>query len=1701
MAKKYRKKTRGKKQVRGKRANKKLLAIIGASIACVLIGLGGLFLFVEYRSAGRNVSAGDSLFAEERFNEAKKQYGRAVTKEPNNLEYINKLQKSISHITPSTIDEARASYDEYVSTLMHKARYSPSDIDVQLELVNEMYNAAYSTSSNQYWHRLFDSTQLSLDRIHPDDPRRHELLLYRGLSALHNEDVNLTETYDENGNAMFPGENDIKEVLVVDPGNALAWATLAHGRMAIYYRMLNEGRTQQAARNKIFADETMEKALAVAGDSFEVNMTFLREMLLRQNVLLQAYLQNPESVSESELEFASEEVDKTIVALIDSFHVEEDAHRITELVSLLISSGESGKQHAIELLKEIVKVRTTDATRIHMLATLLHDENEFEEAIELANVALDVPQQKTGLLSIEQFVVRPAAVSILIQSAIGLANASESDEEHAGYISQAKEYRSVLADLLSNNERHPSLLHADGLIALSLKEYRKAAGLLEEYIALTPNPRASILRDAAFALEETGARGIAIERLGQAIRESPTTLSNYVIKARLECANSDYLAASQTLSGLSPDAKARPDVSDLLDVIAMNTDDSGIQVTDQILLQLKSIDGFINSSSYDEAMALTESLLEEHPEDWRIYATQSNIYVAQGEIDKGVSVLKESLKLNPESDVLKQRILLLESDSPIDAFVTYIEGQGLEENDRFSLIAINCFELANKKASDAKRYEMLGLVAEANKARELAVQASEKSDEYQELLTQAGGDLSAIYILQFETALNNQDLDEATAALELLRGANYDQMFFDSGKIRLQLAKASIAKRNKEEALHQHEAGIALDLALAMTRESPFDDTGWQLLGSVYSALGMNTEAEDAFEEAYRIDPLNMQNTQLYLMALSKFGNDPQRFLRTARTAKEQFPLVPSFHEMWLEIEAQHGDLGEVINARKRIYQRDADNAVNSLSLALLLVNHNPSFEYIYDENNNKKYSMRAWNQLDSQQRQSEIAELQEEWNNLVTEILDNTVDAQHANARLTHIHASIARDLGQLDRASEIWDAFLSNEVEKETYAESVIAAADFLQKANRVEQAVTLLETSLSNQPDNAEIQAALGSLFFIIGRYEEAVQHLELATTQIDSDAVLSKLIESYVYSGQFAKAEEAIAKLQTSNDVYGRAMLSALISRVKSDQLLAQGDLQNARIELKKYRNSLREAINSNRTNPVPYIHLCKTLLNEYRLTQETALLEEAIQVSDEGEQQEANSEDFAVVRTDVLQADGQIHRAIVRLSSFLSENPEANIVRQRLIEAYLDTEESDKAIQVARGGIDNDPSDPVWYQRLGDLHIRSQDDVTSAVKMYLEAIQRDPTVSKLLRLNEVTRTDQILPNRQILVMTQGVLSRSHPIIGSIEAKALNNLDRRRDALLAMTKSWHAFQSAIQNGWITPNANANWFLDLAELFRDNPEEGETFFLSLNESPTMHEQVGLATYYHAIGDEYKEKAIQILREIVPQVAIGSSERARALMLLGGFLVELKRYEESREVFAQLSEEEDSPLVLNNLAYVVGVYLDQPDKGIKIAKEAAKAAPRVTSIIDTVAKLHLMLNEHQKAAETYEYLLQVDPAHTGAMTNLAIIYADELQDFDRAIVYAERARSQNPRSPEVLDALGWSYYRAGREAKGEEFLQLSIKRGDTVGAYLHIAQVLMDKGKYEKALGELRIAEELAQDRHSRKSIEALKDDIRKKQSESGS
>jgi tetratricopeptide (TPR) repeat protein len=662
------------------------------------------------------------------------------------------------------------------------------------------------------------------------------------------------------------------------------------------------------------------------------------------------------------------------------------------------------------------------------------------------------------------------------------------------------------------------------------------------------------------------------------------------------------------------------------------------------------------------------------------------------------------------------------------------------------------------------------------------------------------------------------------------------------------------------------------------------------------------------------------------------------------------------------------------------------------------------------------------------------------------------------------------------------------------------VIAAANFLHQSSRTQQAVQLLENARESQSNLYEIDAVLGSLYYVGGLFDKAAQYLKAPVEATNNSVLHSRMIESLTLAGRFDEAEKSLEEYTTTNTAYAKAMLKALISRVRSEQLLAQGDVAGGTAMLITYRNLLRNAISADARSQIPYIRLCRSLLNEYRLTQNKALLDEALLVADEATASGNQIEQFVVVRADVLQADGQLNRSIDRLSRYLADHPDSSIVRQRLIEAYLDSENVDRALNVAKAGVEVDPTDALWYQRLGDLYIRANNDMGEGVKAYLAAIQKTPTVQLLMRIDEITRTDQQLPNQELIVMAKGPFSKLHPIAGAIEAKALQNLGRNRDALLAMERSWRFFQQAIDKGWIPHQALGSWFLDLHELFKEDPSAGESFVRELVNGPlSQHQLTGLAGYYHAFGDDYVEHAIEILNNALDSTEVQQEARIQLLMMLGGILVDAKRFEESESTFRKLADESDSPLVQNNLAYVIGVYQNRPEEGLIIAKKAAMKAPREPSIVDTVATMYQRLGEYDQAAKALDFLLQLDPTNSKAMAKISLLYSDKLGEPERGLVFAERGRSQNPRSSEVLDAIGWSYYRMGKNEKAEESIRRSLRQGDTMEAYLHLAQIVTDDEEFDEALGHIRMAQELAQDTFSMKRIQALKDDIRKKKNES--
>lgn len=1668
--------------------------IIATAAIILVVGGGGMY-YLNKKSPENNIKEGDTYSEKGNYRRAYKLYGRAVRKEAANPLYIKKMQEALLKIVPATPDEARAYYKDYLGSLIHKARYTPRDINAHLQIVEELYRAAYETGGELYWARLLASAEYGLDRISPDDPRRHELLLYKGLSQLHIEDASMTDTYDGDGNLRFPGEDELEEVLQSDPGNAMAWSVLAHGRMAIYHRVQNAEKTTQILKSKKNAEETMAKAMEVAGTSFDVLHTKFRSLLLMR-LHLQKKRANGETVSQEEFDVVNAEIRDAQERLVAVYDPSKHDEVTVEVITLLQHSGEEGRSQSIEILRQNIALYPNNFQKRLIMAILMGRSELIDEAVESLQFILNAPKETVGLDSLSLFDKKPLAAMQLVDlyTEKALTTDAEDADTRKEYIAKASKSYEVLAELLSHNESNPQLIYANGLIALAQKEYATAAPLLEEAISRNANSPAKVYRESAIALSEIGSYGLALKRLGQAIAAEPGKGVNYLIKASIEIELFDYDSARRTLSVLSETDLELPQVRSMLDAIALRTSSTNADFSDPVLQIITVSQREADQGNFSEAKRIIHEYIDANPPDWRLYAALSALYRTQEDVEEAIVWLKKAVEMEPERTVLQRQLLLLEKNDVIASTISFIESGEETEVRKAEILARSLYRFASKKTTEASWFAKGGNTLEATAARELSDRALAESEKYQIIAKELGGNLTDVILLKLNQALYEFDIDASKLLLEELSIYPDNALTIAGTEVNIHLLQASYARKEGDLDRFKLHTQKALTIAEKMVKENKISDYAWRTLSAVHSKARRSTEALDASAEAYQIAPKSKENIRAYVGNLLLAGGKEQRILNVIRTAVEQYPNDEQLRDIWLGFESDFGDMQAVFTYREERYRFMPSDRVNALELALFYVNTEPSAPFLRSDEGELLYTNRFWNRLPDGQKQKLLQKARGIWDQKIAAILRFVEQQPDADTNTAILRATVYKDRGQLDESSAVLDTFINSKKGTEEFSGIVIAAANFIFGARRPEQAMTLLDSARDSQSDNMEIDSALGTMYFNGGLYQKAAEVLGPVVEQLGNNVHQAHLIESLAMSGQFKKAEEVLDEYKTTNTEYAKAMLRALISRVKSEQLLAQGDIDGAKSALVGYRNALQTAISEDSTNQIPYIQLCKSLLNEYSLTQNRALLEEALLVADSGSELNKKSEEFEIVRSDVLQADGQLQKAISRMARFVADNPSASSVRQRLVEAFLDTNKVDKAISVTRDGIENDPASSLWYKRLGDLHLRANDDRNESAKAYLLALQREPSAELLYRLDSVTRTDQPIPNMELLRMAQGPMSKFHPLVKSIEAKALMNMGRTRDAHIAMGQSWSGFQHSINEGWIPLSAMGVWYLDLAEMYSENPEEGEAMIRSLAGSTLTPEQrVGLASYYYVFGDSNIDTALEIIDTTLASADTSPSTRAQLLMMRGGYLVTLGRFKESEQAFQTLIDEQSSPLVMNNLAYVIGVYMDEPSRGLVIAKQAAKLAPRIPAIIDTVATLYERVGDIQKSAETLDFLVQVDPANSAALSRLALLYAGSLQEPERAVVFAERARSLAPRSPEVLDALGWSYYQTGRKATGEDFLNRSLKYGDTLTAYLHLAQVVMQRGDYEAALDHLRMAQELAEDVYSMKRVTALQDDIR--------
>lgn len=142
---------------------------------------------------------------------------------------------------------------------------------------------------------------------------------------------------------------------------------------------------------------------------------------------------------------------------------------------------------------------------------------------------------------------------------------------------------------------------------------------------------------------------------------------------------------------------------------------------------------------------------------------------------------------------------------------------------------------------------------------------------------------------------------------------------------------------------------------------------------------------------------------------------------------------------------------------------------------------------------------------------------------------------------------------------------------------------------------------------------------------------------------------------------------------------------------------------------------------------------------------------------------------------------------------------------------------------------------------------------------------------------------------------------------------------------------------------------------------------------------------------------------------------------------------------------------------------------------KQAGSAAPLeaylATRPTDTMATLVAgqvltQAGEFGKARDVYEKFLVARPNSSVVLNNLAELYDDHLNQSDRALELARKARQLDPASPAVADTLGWILFKRREYPEAVEVLKESATRApnEPVVQY-HLGMASQAAGQIEAA------------------------------------
>jgi tetratricopeptide (TPR) repeat protein len=130
-----------------------------------------------------------------------------------------------------------------------------------------------------------------------------------------------------------------------------------------------------------------------------------------------------------------------------------------------------------------------------------------------------------------------------------------------------------------------------------------------------------------------------------------------------------------------------------------------------------------------------------------------------------------------------------------------------------------------------------------------------------------------------------------------------------------------------------------------------------------------------------------------------------------------------------------------------------------------------------------------------------------------------------------------------------------------------------------------------------------------------------------------------------------------------------------------------------------------------------------------------------------------------------------------------------------------------------------------------------------------------------------------------------------------------------------------------------------------------------------------------------------------------------------------------------------------------------------------ALELDPKSVSACINIAFIYDELDSLEQAIAIYDKALGIDSTNATVLNNYAYILSEANIRLQDAVQMSFKSLEKEPNNPSYLDTIGWLYYRLKDYIKAEEYIRRALEKLPSEILYLHLGDVLREKGEMEKA------------------------------------